>query len=312
MKKCNAVPYEGNEPYIFVSYSHNDSGMVYPVIEYLAKAGYRIWYDNGIHPGTEWPEVIADHLEGCTIFLPFISSRSLSSHNCKNEFNYAFMENKPALSVVLESVEMSNVMKMQMATVQGILRYEYEDWTSFIKRFDEADILDICKGKPDPDIVISDEIPYEDKKKVQQKDRIKWFDVKTDTDINIEADTDDDEDEVTIMQEDDDLTVEARPCYILIRDNTNEKIKIDHSDYVIGRASKNTSADYSVKDPNKMVSRNHMSFVIKDNVLYVRDNGTTNGTFVNGKQIAENVEVELKIDDVVTMAYDEFTFRVSK
>ncbi len=43
--------YEGSEPYIFVSYSHEDAAAVYPEIEWLRQQGVNIWYDEGISPG---------------------------------------------------------------------------------------------------------------------------------------------------------------------------------------------------------------------------------------------------------------------
>ena len=56
--------YEGKEPYIFVSYAHKDSPAVFHIVEQLSARGYRIWYDEGIEPGSEWPEYIANHLLG--------------------------------------------------------------------------------------------------------------------------------------------------------------------------------------------------------------------------------------------------------
>ena len=53
MVRCEFDPYEGTENYIFVSYTHKDSEAVFSVIERLHKRGYRIWYDDGIAPGSE-------------------------------------------------------------------------------------------------------------------------------------------------------------------------------------------------------------------------------------------------------------------
>ena len=58
------VAYEGTEPYIFISYSHKDSNVVFPAIRALQEAGYPVWYDAGIQAGSEWPEYIASHLVG--------------------------------------------------------------------------------------------------------------------------------------------------------------------------------------------------------------------------------------------------------
>lgn len=55
--------------YVFVSYSHKDEAEVLEIIEKLTKNGLRVWYDNGINPGSNWPEVIAGHLNNCEVFL---------------------------------------------------------------------------------------------------------------------------------------------------------------------------------------------------------------------------------------------------
>ena len=64
-------PYEGKEPYIFISYSHRDSKRVFPILKQLSDAGFRLWYDEGIDPGTEWPESIATHLANSTACIAF-------------------------------------------------------------------------------------------------------------------------------------------------------------------------------------------------------------------------------------------------
>ena len=64
--------YEGTEPYIFVSYAHKDSEAVLPIIAALQDRGFRIWYDAGIEAGTEWPEYIAEQLNGSEVVLALI------------------------------------------------------------------------------------------------------------------------------------------------------------------------------------------------------------------------------------------------
>ena len=79
MKRCSVRPYEGADNYIFVSYCHRDKQEVYPIIERLARDGYRVWYDEGIDPGADWPEVIADHLSRCALCIAFLSDNALNS-----------------------------------------------------------------------------------------------------------------------------------------------------------------------------------------------------------------------------------------
>ena len=77
--------YEGNKPYIFVSYAHKDSDFVQPIIAELFEKKYRVWYDEGIAPGSEWPKNIADHLNNCEGVIAFVSEASINSKNCENE-----------------------------------------------------------------------------------------------------------------------------------------------------------------------------------------------------------------------------------
>ena len=82
-------PYNGKEKYIFISYSHRDTAQVFPIIAKLMENGYRVWYDAGIDPGTEWDENIAQHINDCGYFIAFMSTNYLGSNNCKDELNYA-------------------------------------------------------------------------------------------------------------------------------------------------------------------------------------------------------------------------------
>lgn len=133
MTRCSARPYEGHRNYIFVSYCHKDKQRVYPIIERLVQEGFRVWYDEGINPGSEWPEIIAGHLAGCAICLAMISEDALNSHNCRREINYAILKKKPFISIMLESVALSPGMMMQLSTEQSLHMYELPEEAFFDK-----------------------------------------------------------------------------------------------------------------------------------------------------------------------------------
>lgn len=95
-------PYEGNKPYFFVSYSHRNSEFVLDTIRPLREKGYRLWYDEGIPAGGDWPKNIEQHMQGCTTVLFFQSRTALASPNCYNEIKTAFDEKKEILRVCLD------------------------------------------------------------------------------------------------------------------------------------------------------------------------------------------------------------------
>ncbi len=83
------LPYSGKKDYIFVSYSHKDRNIVFPILSKLQRDGYRIWYDEGINGGDIWNKLIAEKIKACTDFIVFISDESVKSLEVKNEINAA-------------------------------------------------------------------------------------------------------------------------------------------------------------------------------------------------------------------------------
>lgn len=145
--KCRATPYQGQEPFAFFSYCHKDSDRVYPLIEELTELGYRIWFDEGIGIGDEWPEVIARKLEECNTFLVAMTPNYCCSHNCKNEMTYQVEDQKPMLPLMMEDFPLSSGIKLQLAGTQYLRLFDRSpaDWAGLIK---SSGMLAACKGMP--------------------------------------------------------------------------------------------------------------------------------------------------------------------
>ncbi|MDP7133870.1 MAG: toll/interleukin-1 receptor domain-containing protein, partial [Planctomycetota bacterium] len=93
--------YKGNDPYIFVSYSHEDNDAVFPEIQWLKEQGFDIWYDEGISPGSEWHQALADRIQQSSLFVYFITPQSVVSEHCEREVHYAIDNGKQLLAVHL-------------------------------------------------------------------------------------------------------------------------------------------------------------------------------------------------------------------
>ena len=139
--------YEGKEKFIFVSYAHKDSKQVLDIIKKLQEQGYRVWFDEGIAPGSEWPEDIANHLKDSSMVLAFITERAVKSVNCRNEINMACSKNKPFLGIMLEEVELTSGLELQLASKQCIFRYNYATEEEFLDKVMRCPDLAPCKGK---------------------------------------------------------------------------------------------------------------------------------------------------------------------
>lgn len=145
MNKCNFKAYEGKEKYIFVSYAHKDADRVYPILDILAEKGYRVWYDDGIIPGSEWPEFIAKHLSDCDIVMFFVSPDAAASENCRREINFALSRQKKLISVFLEETQLTPGMELQISTTQSLYKHRYENEDQFFERLFSTPMLENCR-----------------------------------------------------------------------------------------------------------------------------------------------------------------------
>ena len=137
--------YKGKQPYIFISYSHRNSGEVMDIISKLQQLEFRVWYDGGIDPGAEWDENIASHISGCAYFIAFISDEYLASSNCRDELNFARDKDKPRLLVYLKDTKLPEGMSMRLNRLQAIHKYTYARELDFYQKIIEADGISICR-----------------------------------------------------------------------------------------------------------------------------------------------------------------------
>lgn len=119
--------YRGNEPYVFVSYAHKDKDIVFPEIKRFNDAGFHVWYDEGISPGNEWSDEIAEALTKCTVFVVMLTPTSAPRESVLNEISFALDEGKPLLAIYLEDTELPPGLRLRISRKQAILKYNMTD-----------------------------------------------------------------------------------------------------------------------------------------------------------------------------------------
>ena len=95
--------YQGDKPYVFLSYSHKDEELALSVIEYLQEHSFNVWYDESIHSGTQWEDVIIDKIANCSAMVFLATQNSLASDWCRQELNFAKEKGKRFINVVIGS-----------------------------------------------------------------------------------------------------------------------------------------------------------------------------------------------------------------
>jgi|TARA_Y100000310_G_scaffold341907_1_gene442815 TolB-like protein len=119
--------YQGDAPYIFVSYSHDDAELVYPEMRRLREQGFNIWYDEGIQPGSTWREEVALALTESKLFLYFVTPSSVVSENCQQELNFALSRERKILAVHLAKTELSMGIELSLSNKQAIIKEDHAE-----------------------------------------------------------------------------------------------------------------------------------------------------------------------------------------
>ncbi len=93
----------------------------------------------------------------------------------------------------------------------------------------------------------------------------------------------------------------------LIRKNTFDRIDINKPVFRIGKEK--SYVDYFIGD-NNTISRLHADIISRDNRYYLKDNNSTNHSYINGSMVQGNQEAELFDGAVITLSNEDFEFHL--
>ncbi|MCI5515604.1 MAG: FHA domain-containing protein [Oscillospiraceae bacterium] len=93
----------------------------------------------------------------------------------------------------------------------------------------------------------------------------------------------------------------------LIRMNNYEKVFVDKPVFRIGKEK--SYVDYFVMS-NSAVSRIHADIISENGHYFIKDNNSTNHTFINGSMIPTNEKIEIHDGDAVMFANEPFEFHI--
>ena len=97
------------------------------------------------------------------------------------------------------------------------------------------------------------------------------------------------------------------PVPYLIRSSNGEKISVDKPVFRIGKEKYDN--DYHVAD-NSAVSRRHACILSSNNRYYIEDLNSTNKTYVEGKAIPIEKQVEIFNGSKIRLANEDFIFYI--
>ncbi len=119
--------YNGDEDFVFICYSHRDAALVYPEIQRLHEADVNIWYDEGIRPGAEWTDELANAIRECKTLLLFATPRSVDSKHCRDEVQYALRHDKAVVIIYLEPTELPPGLDLMLGPLHAIEKGHHDE-----------------------------------------------------------------------------------------------------------------------------------------------------------------------------------------
>lgn len=142
-QKYVSLPYEGAEPYLFISYAHADKDAVFSTMAALQRNSVRLWYDDGIHGGENWMKILAQKIGESYGVLLFCSEKSMHSRFCQAEFRRAIQEDKPIYTIRLDETPMTDEFDMFLSGDQ-ILDFSARDFEKRLLKSLPNEVKKIC------------------------------------------------------------------------------------------------------------------------------------------------------------------------
>jgi hypothetical protein len=107
---------ENAKKYIFISYSHEDTDIVYQDLKILSENGARIWYDKAMHVGQNWVERAQNKIndKNCAAVLFYVSTNSLRSSAFLQELEYAQERVKEDAAFTFMSINVGKVSAFEL------------------------------------------------------------------------------------------------------------------------------------------------------------------------------------------------------
>lgn len=112
INEIDEIIYDGDkEPYLFVSYSHDDKVIVHKILKYLAERNYRIWYDEAIGREGEmnFSATLETKIQNSAGMILFVSKSSMNSKYCGREILTACKYEKNIYPIALTEEKISDI-----------------------------------------------------------------------------------------------------------------------------------------------------------------------------------------------------------
>ena len=114
---------------VFISYNRQSESIVRSLVGDIEELGNTVWFDQELSGGQVWWDQILAKIRNCDLFVFVLTSESVNSEACKQEYNYADALGKPILPILVADGVSTNLLPSALSKVQFI-DYRQQDRSS--------------------------------------------------------------------------------------------------------------------------------------------------------------------------------------
>ena len=92
------------EPYIFISYSHDDEEVIRRLVRKLKTEGFCVWVDYENIRGQHFSDDIKNGIRECAVFMQCLSKSYITKPYCEKEYKLADDENRNFVAIAIDDV----------------------------------------------------------------------------------------------------------------------------------------------------------------------------------------------------------------
>lgn len=123
----NPTPYEGQKPYLFLLFAPEDAHQIAPMMDYLDRNQFRLWYDGGNLSTGIWQDTTENRLEDCRAVIAFVTEAFSLSHVCRSGIINAMKCRKKIIPVLLGTPALPRGLRMQLGVLRSLSLSDFED-----------------------------------------------------------------------------------------------------------------------------------------------------------------------------------------
>lgn len=134
------------KPFLFISYSHENTQGLNQILPILRRNHFRFWYDRGIRSGVEWAAEIEHNVTNCSQLLVLMTPQAVESSFVRREISLATSLHKKILVLYLSDTTLTNGLGLLLAGIQVLYLSSFSDSDAFERELCGTLEKEICYG----------------------------------------------------------------------------------------------------------------------------------------------------------------------